>query len=116
MVAPHKGEGEDWGELPQFRTLRRLITILTATLIIGIMTIAAVLIWRIASEPAKSPVAAITAEEIVLPSDAEVLAVGATASALTVAISEGGAESLLVFHPVTGELIQRVKINRAFAD
>ena len=61
-------------------------------------------------------VAAITAEEIVLPSDAEVLAVGATASALTVAISEGGAESLLVFHPVTGELIQRVKINRAFAD
>ena len=112
MVAPHKGEGEDWGELPQFRTLRRLITILTATLIIGIMTIAAVLIWRIASEPAKSPVASITAEEIVLPADAEVVSASAGASGVTFVLNTGGGEMLYVYHPETGVLISRVRLKR----
>ena len=113
MTAPHKGEDQNWGELPQFRTLRRLITILTATLIVGIMTIAAGLIWRIASEPGARAIAKVTAEEVSIPADAKVIAVGATASSLTVAIRDGeGGEAVLVFHPETGALISRTAINR----
>ncbi len=112
MAAPHKGDGEDWGELPQFRTLRRLITVLTATLILGMMTIAGILAWRIASEPARPAVAPITADEVALPAGATIIAAGATAGALTVAIRENGAESLLVFDAATGALIKRLAIRR----
>lgn len=112
MTAPLKGEDQNWGELPQFRTLRRLITVLTATLIIGIMTIAAVLIWRIASEPPARTIAAIGADQVVIPAGAEIIAVGATAAALTIAVKDGEGEALLTFHPETGEMTGRVMIAR----
>ena len=112
MTAPQKGEDQNWGELPQFRTLRRLITILTATLIIGIMTIAAVLIWRIASEPGPRVAANVTADQVTIPAGAEIIAAGATPAALTLAIRDGEGEALLVFHPETGALLSRTTISR----
>lgn len=114
MAAPQRGEGEDWGEIPQFRTLRRLITVLTATLILGMMTIAGLLAWRILSEPPRAAAGppALALEAVAIPAGAEIIAVGATEAALTVAVREPGGESLLVFHPETGALLKRVAIRR----
>ena len=98
--------------MPQFRTLRRLITVLTATLIIGIMTIAAVLIWRIASEPGARAASNVTADQVTIPAGAEIIATGATPAALTVAIRDGEGEALLVFHPETGALLNVTRITR----
>ena len=76
------------------------------------MTIAGVLIWRIASEPTRPPVAAISAEDVTLPAGARVTAVGATASALTIAIEDQDGERLLVFHPETGARLSETRITR----
>lgn len=76
------------------------------------MTIAGLLAWRIAAEPAPRVATTLAAEEVAIPAGAEIVAVGATADALTVAVREGGAESLLVFDAKTGALARRVAIRR----
>ncbi|MEM7523175.1 MAG: DUF6476 family protein [Pseudomonadota bacterium] len=110
---PAPSDPDNWGELPQFRTLRRMVTILTATLTIGVLTIAATLVIRILTEDGPGPATDLTAEAVSLPAAAEILAVGATPSALTIAVrDEDGAETLRVFHPKTGALMSTVVISR----
>ena len=114
MSAPkRRDDAEDWREVPQLRNLRRLVSALTAVLMIGVLAVAVTLVIRIASEPGARAIAKVTAEEVSIPADAKVIAVGATASSLTVAIRDGeGGEAVLVFHPETGALISRTAINR----
>ena len=57
-------------------------------------------------------IAAIGAESISLPAGAEIIATGATATALTVAIRDADGEALLVYDLNTGRLIDRVPILR----
>ena len=112
MPAPNK-DAENWGEMPQFRTLRRMVTLLTATLTIGVLTIAVTLVIRIASEPPATALTALDAKAVTLPANAEVFSVGATKSALTIAIKDpDGTERLLTFHPKTGEQVGETIINR----
>ena len=72
----------------------------------------ALLAWRIAAEPPAPTIAAIGAESVTIPKGAEIIATGATAEALTIAIRDGEGETLLVFDPDTGALIDEVAIER----
>lgn len=114
MTTPPKDETAAWGDHPQLRSLRLLISVLTATLIIGIFTIFAVLIWRISAEapPAKAPLTAINVDQIEIPAGAAITATGVTDDAITLAITDETGEALLVFSPETGALIKRIEVSR----
>ncbi|MFV0475559.1 MAG: DUF6476 family protein [Pikeienuella sp.] len=103
----------EWTEPPQLRNLRRMVSVLTATLIIGVLAIVATLVIRIMmEEPAGAP-AAIGAEAISLPAGEAITAIGATANALSVATRDAdGAERIRVFHPETGEELSMTAVTR----
>ena len=90
-------------EPANLRFLRRLVTILTATMILGLIAIFTVLVMRFSTD-AQTPLPA----EITLPD-------GATATAFT----QGpdwyavvtAKDEILIFSRSTGDLRQRVKIN-----
>ena len=114
MQHPASSDNDPVTEPPQFRVLRRLVTILTATLIIGVLTIAGTLVIRILMENGPAPVTSIEASEVTIPSDEDIIATGATASALTIVTrSSDGEERLRVFHPKTGEEVGQTVIRRA---
>lgn len=98
-----KNDSEDWREVPQLRSLRRLVSVLTFVLIFGMIAVAGTLIWRISSEPgAAAPL--ITADDVTLPAGETVTSVGATESALSFLTKDNnGQERLRVFDPATGE-------------
>ncbi len=108
-----KNDSEDWREVPQLRSLRRLVSALTFVLIFGMFAVAATLIWRIASETgASAPL--VTAQEVTLPSAETVTSVGATESALSFMTKDAdGVERLRVFDPSTGEETGVLVIKRA---
>lgn len=91
-----------------------MVLLLTATLIIGVLTIAVTLVIRIMmEEPRASRPAAITAAEITLPEGEAITAVGATPNALSVATRDGaGAERIRVFHPETGAELSVTGVER----
>ncbi|MEO0360302.1 MAG: DUF6476 family protein [Pseudomonadota bacterium] len=105
--------GRDWGASPQFRSLRRMVAILTATLSIGVTVIAATLVFRIVMEDGPPAVTTLGAESVAVPADEIVIAAGATPSALSlVTRAPSGAETLRVFHPQTGDEVRAVRIER----
>lgn len=111
MPAPNK-DAENWGEMPQFRTLRRMVTLLTATLTIGVLTIAVALVIRIASEPGIS-IKAVDAPKVNLPADEVIIATGTTNAAITfVTKDSSGVERLRLFDPKTGAETDQVVIER----
>ena len=114
MPAPkRRDDAEDWREVPQLRNLRRLVTALTAVLMFGVLAVAVTLVIRIASEPGAAPLSDLGAEAVVLPAGEAIVAVGATAAALTIATrDEAGAERLRLFDPATGEPIGEARITR----
>lgn len=113
MTAPKK-DAENWGEMPQFRTLRRMVTLLTATLTIGVLTIAVTLVIRIASESGPRAVTSLAADSVTVPADATIIAVGATPSALSIVVrGPDGRERVLVFDPTSGEQVGETAITRA---
>ncbi len=89
---------------PHLRFLKTLVTVLTATMIFGLLTIIALLVIRLPG-PAAGPV---------LP-DAVKLPEGVIASAVTFGpgwyaiVTEGGAE-ILIFDAASGVLRQRVAV------
>lgn len=108
-----KKDSEDWREVPQLRSLRRLVSALTFVLIFGMMAVAATLIWRISSETgAAAPL--ITAEEVTLPAAETVTSVGATENALSFVTKDAkGVERLRVFDPATGQEASVLVIKRS---
>ncbi|MEX2518890.1 MAG: DUF6476 family protein [Paracoccaceae bacterium] len=90
-----------------------MVTVLTVTLILGILTIAATLVIRIMMETGPAPVTAVAATQIAVPAGEAITATGATASALTLATRDAaGQERLRVFHPVTGAQVGETLIAR----
>lgn len=111
MPAP-KSDAENWGEMPQFRTLRRMVTLLTATLTIGVLTIAVALVIRIASEPGVS-IKSVDAPALTLPAGETITATGATTAAITIVTRDSeGVERLRLFDPKTGAETDQVLIER----
>jgi hypothetical protein len=111
MSAPNKN-AENWGEMPQFRTLRRMVTLLTATLSIGVLVIAVALVYRITSEPGVS-IKAVDAPSVTLPIGETIIATGATSAAITFVTRDGeGVERLRLFDPKTGNETDQVLIER----
>lgn len=108
-----KNDSEDWREVPQLRSLRRLVSALTIVLIFGMVAVAGTLIWRISSEPgAAAPL--VTADEITLPAGEIVTSVGATEAALSFMTKDADdTERLRVFDPATGEETGVLEIKRA---
>lgn len=93
--------------------LRRLVTTLTVTLIIGVLTIVAALVIRLAQAPARVAVTEIPAESVTLPTGEAITAVGATSSSLAIVTKNAaGLERLRVFSPETGEPVGAVEILR----
>ncbi len=108
-----KNDSEDWREVPQLRSLRRLVSALTIVLIFGMMAVAATLIWRISSEPGATP-PLITAKDVTLPGGETVTSVGATENALSFVTKDAdGVERLRVFNPATGEEAGVLVLKRA---
>lgn len=90
-----------------------MVTVLTATLIIGIAAIFAVITIRIASEPAAVKVKEIGAETVFVPKGETITASGVTRAAVTLVTRDAaGAERLRLFDPATGEAVDVVKIVR----
>ena len=114
MTSPNRrDEAEDWREVPQLRSLRRLVTALTAVLMLGMLAVAVALIIRISMEPAAKPLSSVGAEAVTLPAGETITAVGTTAAAVTVATTDaGGAERLRMFDPRTGAEIGVVDVKR----
>jgi len=104
-------DSEDWREVPQLRSLRRLVSALTIVLIFGMITVAATLIWRISSEDGGAP--AIDADQVTLPAGEVITAVGATEDALTFVTKDAeGVERMRVFDPATGGEIGVLGVER----
>lgn len=95
------------------------MTVLTATLILGVVTIAGAMVLRITA-PAPAPVSAgfdpaqVRAESLSLPPGETVTAAGAAGSALMlVTRSAEGAERLHLFDAATGARLRSLDITRA---
>ena len=98
--------------MPQFRTLRRMVTLLTATLTIGVLTIAVALVIRIASEPGVS-IKTVDAPALTIPLNETIIATGVTSAAITLVTKDAdGIERLRLFDPKTGAETDHVMIER----
>ena len=90
-----------------------MVTLLTATLVIGMAAIFAVITIRILSEPEKRAEIAITAETIAAPAGETIIASGASGDALTLVTRDAvGVERLRVYDPATGAETNVVRISR----
>lgn len=89
-----------------------MVTLLTATLSIGVLAIAVTLVIRIASEPGVT-VTAVDAPTVSLPAGEAIVATGVTSAAITfVTRDDEGVERLRLFSPSTGEETDQVVIER----
>lgn len=121
MAASPSGRPDDEDDLPEpprLRALRRLVTVLTVTLILGMLTIAGALAVRITRpEPALQATAfdpaSVTAPAIRLPPGTQIIATGAAGTALLLAV-EGpeGARALLVVDAASGAILRRVPVTQ----
>lgn len=98
------------------RALRRLVTALTVTLILGVAVVAGTMTLRIAGSGGGAPAfdpAAVTAERIALPEGETIRALGAAGGALMVATADAeGRERLRLFDARTGAAGAVVAIDR----
>lgn len=79
--------------------LRRLVTVLTATMILGVLTIVVLLVIRLQTPPRTIPIPA----QIALPEGTRVIAITQTADRLLVVTEE---DNLLVFD-ASGTMLER---------
>ncbi|ETX30063.1 DUF6476 family protein [Roseivivax isoporae] len=89
---------------PELRYLKTLVTVLTAVMIVGVITVATLLVIRLRAPAPPLP------EEITLPDGARALAV--TLGDDWVAVVTDGDE-IVIFDRLTGALRQRVRIDQA---
>lgn len=113
-LSPPGAEGPELAEPPGFRRLRLMVTVLTATLTIGMMVIAATLVIRILMEEGPRPLSAPVAAEVAAPEGEAIIAVGAGPGALSLLTrDEAGVERLRTYHPETGAEIGVTLIRRS---
>lgn len=103
---------EDVEETPQIRRLRLLVMALMVVLMLGIATIAITIVIRLGFS-AEPQIQQITADAIVLPSGAEITALGQGSSGVLVTVRlRDGTETLRVHDAGTGALIAQTRIER----
>lgn len=118
-IAPLSGRPDDEDDLPEpprLRALRRLVTALTVTLILGVTTIAGALVLRITRSPeppqaeAFDPMA-VTAPAVLLPGGERITATGGAGGVLILAVEgPGGERSLLLVDGASGRVLRRVPV------
>jgi hypothetical protein len=119
--APHGPDSDEPPEPPRLRALRLMVTVLTATLILGVVAIAAALVIRVtradpppAPAPAAFDPARLTAESLVLPEGEDIVALGAAGDALMIVTRDAsGAEWLRLFDPADGAALRAAPITRS---
>ena len=100
------------------RALRRLVTLLTATIIVGLGVVAGAMVLRLVRDPAPAPIAALdldaaAAERLSVPPGESITAAGAAPGALILVTRDGeGAERLRLYDAATGALRRVVAIER----
>jgi hypothetical protein len=104
MDDPELPPGPDMAEPANLRFLRRLVTVLTATMIGGVLLIIALIVIRFYDVPPPLP------ETLVLPDGAE--AVSFTQGPDWYAVVTDG-DMILIFDRVTGSLKQSIQIETA---
>jgi len=109
---------EDFPEPPRIRALRRLVTLLTMSAIIGVLVVAATLVIRL-GQPLTVSVAppldlrAVAADSIAAPAGEAIIAAGAAQGALILVTRDAeGAERLHLYDAASGALIRTVRIAR----
>jgi hypothetical protein len=115
MADRFSADEDDAPEPPRLRALRRLVTLLTASLIVGVVATAGALVIRLARpEPGAFDPRAVAAERVRLPAGEAITAVGAAGAALVVATRDaGGAERLRLYDAATGALLREIAVDRA---
>jgi hypothetical protein len=121
--APHGPDSEEPPEPPRLRALRLMVTVLTATLILGVVAIAAALVIRVTrADPPPAPMPApaafdparLTAESLALPEGEDIVALGAAGDALMIVTRDAsGAEWLRLFDPADGAALRAAPITRS---
>lgn len=101
-------EEEDLPEPPKLRFLRRMVVALTATLMVGVLAIAAAIVITVSREPAPAAFFAggDLAAEITLPAGEQLISAAVAGGVLTVATkAKDGTETLRLFDIETGEAL-----------
>lgn len=94
------------------RTLRRLVTVLTVVLTLGMIAIAGAIVWRLVGTGEFGSVP-MSADEIALPAGLQPTALGGAGRELFVlGVREDGTESLLVYDRASGALLSDTKVRR----
>ncbi len=92
-----------------------MVVALTATLMIGVLAIAAAIVITVSRDPAPAPLisGAELAAEIALPAGEALISAAAAAGVLTVVTrSADGAETLRMFSAATGEALGEMAVRR----
>jgi hypothetical protein len=114
--APLQSPDDDLPEPPRLRTLRRLVTGLTMTLIAGVAMITGALVLRISGgTPASVPLdpARVTADAVVLPAGQRVTATGGSGTTvMLVTQGDDGIERLLLIDGETGAIRRTLTLEK----
>ena len=107
-------------EPPRLRALRRLVTALTASLILGVAVVAAAMVLRLAGSGGGAPgdaLGPLSAERIALPEGETIVAVGGGGGRLLVATRDrDGRERIRAFDPSDGAPGPVVAVDRVARD
>jgi len=105
---------EDFPEPPRIRALRRLVTLLTLSAIIGVLVVAATLVIRLGQPlTPRFDLRAVAADSIAAPEGEAIVAAGAAQGALILVTRDAeGAERLHLYDAASGALIRTVRIAR----
>ncbi len=119
MATGQSGHDDDeFVEPPHLRRLRLLVTGLVVVLILGVLTVVAVIVIRLGLgfDPALSPQidqSPIEASAFPLPGDHEILAVGRGAETVLFTLrAPDGSELLMSFDAATGDVVSTSEIHR----
>jgi hypothetical protein len=113
MAGPSpRGEDADFPEPPRLRALRRMVMALTGTLIVGVITVVALLVIRLAAlAPPPTPPA--LPEAVVLPTGESARAVTfGTGWIAVVTVDDVGSERIRVLDAATGAGLAETVIPR----
>lgn len=114
MADPRFDDDLDPPEPPRIRALRRLVTLLTMSAILGVVVVSAALVIRLSKPLTAAPdLSAVTAAAVALPQGETALAASLSGGALTVLTRDGdGAQRLRLFDPETGAEAAVVAVER----
>jgi hypothetical protein len=104
---------EDLPEPPQVRRLRLMVSALLVVLMAGMVVVVAAMVLKLGALGGAAKLAPVTAERLMLPAGAEVVAVGqGGAGILVVTRDAAGTETLRVLDPASGAQVSATPISR----